>query len=48
MRGHLDLTCGTFVARVLPPWHDNLAKPQVKGERANLRFLLTFILMLLH
>jgi predicted AAA+ superfamily ATPase len=31
IRRYLDLLAGTFVARLLPPWHENLAKRQVKS-----------------
>lgn len=32
-RRHLDLLAQTFVLRVLPPWHENLAKRQVKSPK---------------
>jgi predicted AAA+ superfamily ATPase len=32
-RRHLDLLKGTFVVRVLRPWHENLAKRQVKSPK---------------
>ncbi|MSP61281.1 MAG: ATP-binding protein [Myxococcales bacterium] len=33
VRHYLDLLCGTFMARQLPPWHENLAKRQVKSPK---------------
>ncbi len=33
VRRYLDLMCGTFVVRVLQPWHENLAKRQVKAPK---------------
>ncbi len=32
-----DLLAGTFMARVLPPWHENLGKRQVKAPKVYLR-----------
>ena len=32
----LDLLCATFVVRLLPPWHENLGKRQVKSPKAYL------------
>jgi predicted AAA+ superfamily ATPase len=33
VRRHLDLLTQTFVLRPLPPWHENLAKRQVKSPK---------------
>lgn len=33
VRGYLDTLCATFMARRLEPWHENLAKRQVKAPR---------------
>ncbi len=33
VRRYLDLLAATFVARVLPPWHENLSKRQIKSPR---------------
>lgn len=33
VRHYLDLLAGTFVVRVLPPFHENLAKRQVKAPK---------------
>lgn len=33
VRRWLDLLCATFVVRMLPPWHENLAKRQVKSPK---------------
>ena len=33
VRRYLDLLAATFVARVLPPWHENLGKRQVKSPK---------------
>lgn len=33
VRRYLDLLTGTFVVRVLRPWHENLAKRQVKSPK---------------
>jgi predicted AAA+ superfamily ATPase len=32
-RGYLDVLCGTFMARRLPPWFENLAKRHVKSPK---------------
>jgi predicted AAA+ superfamily ATPase len=37
VRGYLDVLAGTFVVRVLPPWHENLGKRQVKSPKVDLR-----------
>lgn len=34
---YLDVLCGTFMVRRLQPWHENLAKRQVKSPRIYLR-----------
>jgi uncharacterized protein len=36
VRRYLDLLAGTFVVRVLQPWHENLAKRQVKSPKVYL------------
>jgi len=36
-RRYLDILAGAFVVRVLPPWHENLAKRQVKAPKAYIR-----------
>ncbi len=36
VRRYLDLLAATFVVRVLPPWHENLAKRQVKAPKVYL------------
>jgi predicted AAA+ superfamily ATPase len=33
VRGYLDLLVATFMVRLLPPWHENLAKRQVKAPK---------------
>lgn len=33
VRRHLDQLVGTFALRVLPPWHENIGKRQVKAPR---------------
>jgi predicted AAA+ superfamily ATPase len=33
VRRYLDVLAGTFVIRILPPWHENLGKRQVKSPR---------------
>ncbi len=33
LRRHLDHPAGTFALRVLPPWHENIGKRQVKASR---------------
>lgn len=35
-RGYLDALCATFVVRQLQPWHENLAKRQVKSPKVYL------------
>jgi predicted AAA+ superfamily ATPase len=37
VRGYLDLLTGTFMMRQLQPWHENLAKRQVKSPKVYLR-----------
>jgi predicted AAA+ superfamily ATPase len=37
VRGYLDLLCGTFVLRQLPPWHENLSKRQVRSAKVYVR-----------
>ncbi|HLY76144.1 MAG TPA: ATP-binding protein [Planctomycetota bacterium] len=36
-RHYLDLLAGAFVLRVLPPWHENLSKRQVKSPKIYVR-----------
>lgn len=36
VRGYLDALAGTFVVRVLRPWHENLSKRQVKSPKVYL------------
>lgn len=36
VRRWLDLLCATLVVRLLPPWHENLAKRQVKSPKVYL------------
>jgi hypothetical protein len=36
VRRYLDLLAATFVVRILPPWHENLAKRQVKSPKVYL------------
>lgn len=36
-RRYLDLLAGAYVLRVLPPWHENLKKRQVKAPKVYLR-----------
>jgi len=36
-RHYLDVLSGAFLARVLPPWHENLKKRQVKAPKVYLR-----------
>ncbi len=33
VRRYLDLLAATYVVRILPPWHENLAKRQVKSPK---------------
>jgi predicted AAA+ superfamily ATPase len=33
VRRYLDILAGTFVARLLPPWHENVGKRQVKSPK---------------
>ena len=37
VRRYLDLLAGLFLIRPLPPWHENLAKRQVKAPKVYLR-----------
>jgi len=36
-RRYLDLLCGAYVIRQLPPWHENLKKRQVKSPKVYVR-----------
>ena len=37
VRGHLDILCGAFMARQLPPWFENVGKRVVKAPKVYLR-----------
>jgi uncharacterized protein len=37
VRSYLDLLTGPFMVRQLQPWHENLAKRQVKAPKIYLR-----------
>lgn len=37
VKRHLDVLCGAFVMRQLPPWFENLSKRQVKSPKVYLR-----------
>lgn len=37
VRRYLDLLASTFVVRLLPPWHENLGKRQVKSPKVYVR-----------
>ena len=37
VRRYLDLLTGAFMVRLLPPWHENLKKRQVKSPKVYLR-----------
>ncbi len=37
VRSYLDLLSATFMVRLLPPWHENLSKRQVKSPKAYVR-----------
>lgn len=37
VRRHLDILCGAFVMRQLPPWYENLGKRQVKSPKVYVR-----------
>ena len=37
VKRHLDILCGAFVIRQLPPWFENIAKRQVKSPKVYLR-----------
>ncbi len=37
VKRHLDVLCGAFVMRQLPPWFENLGKRQVKSPKVYLR-----------
>jgi hypothetical protein len=37
VKRHLDILCGSFVMRQLPPWFENLGKRQVKSPKVFLR-----------
>lgn len=36
-RHHLDILCGSYLLRQLPPWHENLGKRQVKSPKLYFR-----------
>ena len=37
IRRYLDILAGTFMIRLLPPWHENISKRQVKAPKLYLR-----------
>ncbi len=37
VRHYIDILAGAFMIRVLPPWHENLSKRQVKSPKVYLR-----------
>ncbi len=37
VRRHLDILCGAYVLRLLPPWFENLGKRQVKAPKLYVR-----------
>lgn len=37
VRGYLDFLASTYMVRILPPWHENLGKRQVKSPKVYLR-----------
>jgi hypothetical protein len=37
VRHYVDVLASTFMVRVLPPWHENLSKRQVKAPKVYLR-----------
>jgi predicted AAA+ superfamily ATPase len=37
VRHYLDILCGTFMVRLLPPWYENVGKRQVKAPKVYLR-----------
>lgn len=37
VRGYLDFLASTYMVRVLPPWHENLGKRQVKSPKVYFR-----------
>jgi predicted AAA+ superfamily ATPase len=37
VRRHLDILCGAFVMRQLPPWYENLGKRQIKSPKVYVR-----------
>lgn len=37
VRGYLDILSGAYMVRVLPPWHENLKKRQVKAPKVYVR-----------
>ncbi|MEZ6038036.1 MAG: ATP-binding protein [Planctomycetota bacterium] len=37
IRRHLDILCGAFVMRLLPPWFENLGKRQIKSPKLYVR-----------
>lgn len=36
-RHYLDILAGAFVARILPPWHENIGKRQIKAPKVYVR-----------
>ncbi len=37
MKRHLDILCGAFVMRQLPPWFENVGKRQIRSPKVYLR-----------
>ena len=37
VRGYLDFLASTYMVRILPPWHENLGKRQVKSPKVYFR-----------
>lgn len=37
VKRHLDILCGAFVTRQLPPWYENLGKRQIKSSKVYVR-----------
>jgi hypothetical protein len=37
VKNYLDILCGTYMVRLLPPWHENLGKRLVKSSKLYLK-----------
>ena len=37
VRGYLDVLAGTYLVRILPPWHENISKRQYKAPKIYVR-----------